>query len=144
MDNNDALRIQGNFTWGFEEKKTKEEKKKAEQLKKEAEKNKTQVKDEFGEKSLRQFMTLSNLDLNLKKGEFVCIIGDVGSGKSSLLNAVIGDMIYLSQSEIDDFGGLDKLSKKEDFDALRKRVLANEYQFKSPIQVDGTLALVEQ
>jgi ABC-type uncharacterized transport system ATPase component len=42
-------------------------------------------------------MTLNNLDLNLKKGEFVCIIGDVGSGKSSLLNAVIGDMIYLSQ-----------------------------------------------
>ena len=36
------------------------------------------------------------------------MIGDVGSGKSSLLNAIIGDMIYVPESEIEEFGGLDK------------------------------------
>ena len=52
-------------------------------------------------------MTLKNLDLQVYKGEFLCIIGDVGSGKSSLLNACIGDMIYVPEREINEFGGLD-------------------------------------
>jgi ATP-binding cassette subfamily C (CFTR/MRP) protein 1 len=41
-------------------------------------------------------MNLKNLDLEIKSGEFVCIVGDVGSGKTSLLNALIGDMMYVS------------------------------------------------
>lgn len=41
-------------------------------------------------------VNLSNIDLKVRKGEFICVIGDVGSGKSSLLSAIIGDMIYLS------------------------------------------------
>jgi ABC-type lipoprotein export system ATPase subunit len=36
------------------------------------------------------------LNLEIKKGEFVCIIGDVGSGKSSLLSALIGDLLYVT------------------------------------------------
>ena len=32
----------------------------------------------------------------MKRGEFVCIIGDVACGKSSLLSSIIGDMLYLS------------------------------------------------
>ena len=40
-------------------------------------------------------MTLKSINLSIRKGEFVCIIGDVGSGKSSLLNAIIGDLIYV-------------------------------------------------
>jgi ATP-binding cassette, subfamily C (CFTR/MRP), member 1 len=38
---------------------------------------------------------LKDVDFKVKKGEFICVIGDVGSGKSSLLNAINGDMIYL-------------------------------------------------
>ena len=45
----------------------------------------------------------------------MCIIGDVGSGKTSLLNAIIGDMIYLPEEEIEAYGGVEKLGKKEDF-----------------------------
>lgn len=32
----------------------------------------------------------------------MCIIGDVGSGKSSLLNAIIGDLLYLDSDFIND------------------------------------------
>ena len=40
----------------------------------------------------------------MKKGDFVVIVGDVGSGKSSLLSAMIGDMIHVPKDEIDFIG----------------------------------------
>lgn len=46
-------------------------------------------------KKLSKFVTLKDIKMKIKKGEFVCIIGDVGSGKSSLLHSIIGDLIYL-------------------------------------------------
>jgi len=44
---------------------------------------------------------LKNIDLKVKKGEFVCIIGDVGSGKSNLLNAINGEMIYVPENMLE-------------------------------------------
>lgn len=40
-------------------------------------------------------MTLRDVEFEVMRGEFVCVIGDTGSGKSSLLNAIIGDMIHV-------------------------------------------------
>ena len=48
----------------------------------------------------------------------MCIIGDTGAGKSSLFNAIIGDMIYVPRHEIDAFGGLEKEATKEEFKQL--------------------------
>ncbi len=45
--------------------------------------------------TLDSIIALKNVNLNIKHREFVCVIGDVGSGKSSLLSAMIGDMLYL-------------------------------------------------
>lgn len=53
---------------------------------------------------MRDILNLKNLNLRIKKGEFVCIIGDVGSGKSSLLSALIGDMLHLDSKYIDTNG----------------------------------------
>ena len=36
--------------------------------------------------------TLSNIDLKVKPGSLVAIVGQVGSGKSSLLQAMLGEM----------------------------------------------------
>lgn len=36
---------------------------------------------------------LTNLTFHVKRGDLVCIIGKVGSGKSSLLNAILAEMI---------------------------------------------------
>ena len=66
-----ALRIKGSFSWGYVPKTN-------------------QVVDKV------DFLNLKEIDLSVKKGEFVCVIGDVASGKSSLLSAIIGDMIYVS------------------------------------------------
>lgn len=67
-----SLSVKGSFSWGYVENVN----------------NSEEIKDSL--------INLNNIDLSVRKGEFVCVIGDVGSGKSSLLSAIIGDMIYLS------------------------------------------------
>ena len=37
---------------------------------------------------------LKDINIKIKQGAFIAIVGDVGSGKSSLIQAIIGDMIY--------------------------------------------------
>ena len=59
-------------------------------------------------------INLSDVELEIKKGEFVVVIGEVGSGKSSLINAMNGEMIYIPQNEIDFIGDKNrKLSSEE-------------------------------
>ena len=60
--------MKGNFSWGF---------------------------DKQNSQNRNSVVNLRNIDLKVKKGEFICIIGDVASGKSSLLNAIIGDMLTI-------------------------------------------------
>uniref|UniRef100_A0AAF5PGH3 ABC-type glutathione-S-conjugate transporter n=1 Tax=Wuchereria bancrofti TaxID=6293 RepID=A0AAF5PGH3_WUCBA len=43
-------------------------------------------------------VTLNNINLKIKKGELVAIVGKVGSGKSSLLSAILGEMDKLDGS----------------------------------------------
>ena len=41
---------------------------------------------------------LKNINCEIKKGEFICIIGEVGSGKSSFLEAILNNMLPLQGS----------------------------------------------
>ena len=82
--------------------------------------------------------------MSIKKGEFVSIIGDIGSGKSSLLQAIIGDMIYIPQSEIDEFGGVNYDASLEELDGLRSRLLSPDFKVsEKPINIKGTISYVE-
>jgi len=42
---------------------------------------------------------LSNINLTVKTGEFICIIGEVGSGKSSLIQAILNNMIIMKNDK---------------------------------------------
>ena len=87
---------------------------------------------------------MKNIDIKVKKGEFICVIGDVGCGKTSLFNSVIGDMIYLPEEVIAEFGGPDKMGNKAAFKALKDKVLAKDFRPReAPIKVDGSLSYVE-
>ena len=46
------------------------------------------------------------------------IVGEVGSGKSSLLNIMIGEMIHIPQEEIDFVGELARKMTSEELKAL--------------------------
>ena len=59
-------------------------------------------------------MNLKDIDLKVKKGEFVIIVGEIASGKSSLLNTIFGEMIHIPQKEVDFIGDpLRKISSDE-------------------------------
>ena len=48
------------------------------------------------EKPNDEELVLKNINLEIKKGEFVCIIGEVGSGKTSLVQAILNNLISLT------------------------------------------------
>jgi ABC-type polysaccharide/polyol phosphate transport system ATPase subunit len=93
----DALVInKTNFSWGIKSEETKDSKTDS-SSKKDVEQEKDKPAD-TKTVSIDSLVVLKDIDLKVKKGEFVCIIGDVGSGKSSILSAIIGDLIPVSQA----------------------------------------------
>jgi ABC-type lipoprotein export system ATPase subunit len=57
--------------------------------------------EEEDERTMEDCIILRDIELSVKKGEFVCIIGDVGSGKSSVLSAINQDMLFLPKEYIE-------------------------------------------
>ena len=56
------------------------------------------------EMKIKDIITLRSINLSVAKGEFVCIIGEVGSGKSSLISSLLGDLIYVSDETAQSLG----------------------------------------
>ncbi|KAG7661623.1 uncharacterized protein J8A68_004892 [[Candida] subhashii] len=79
-----------------------------EQRRKELEKDieeRKKDREKYGSTNSTNFSGFKNINLSIKKGEFVVITGPVGSGKTSLLNAIAGTM-KCEQGEIDINGQL--------------------------------------
>ena len=78
----------------------------------------------------------------------MCIIGDVGSGKSSLLSALLGDLLYMSESQIKKYGGEIGLQKEiannEEIEDFQKDLISGTKEMYSapPITVNGSIAYV--
>ena len=70
------------------------------------------------------------------------IIGDVASGKSSLLRALIGDLLYADHALVDKYDS-GKILEQEELSKIQKDLInsMNELQ-KAPIEVNGRLAYV--
>ena len=93
------MEVKGNFSWGFDTEATEVEKSK---------------------------IILKNIDLRIEKGEFVCIVGAVGAGKSSLLSAIIGDMLFVP----------------DDYPKLTPTQIIEQRIVSPPIKTGGSLAYV--
>ena len=57
-----------------------------------------QAQKDDEDKRNRSLNTLRNLNISLKKGDLVAVVGPVGCGKSSFINAILGDMYCKSGS----------------------------------------------
>lgn len=84
-------------------------------------------------------LQLKDINLNIKKGEFVCVIGDVGAGKSSILNALNGDMIYVPTSVVNEFNGKKTSLKERQYIIEESQSIAD-----APIKVAGSVCYAEQ
>ena len=103
-------------------------------------------KDEKKKNNLEDMLTLKDLDVEIKKGEFVCIIGETGCGKTSLLLSMLGDLLYIPQSEIDIVGGdMERMLTKEELKAMTHSVQHLDIDPEdAPIKLEGSLSYVEQ
>ena len=68
-------------------------------------------------------LTLKDIDFKVKHGELVCVIGDVGSGKSSLLNTIIGDMLYVSKDCMDKYDNGTQFNTQDELDNFQKDIV---------------------
>jgi len=119
---NSAIKISNkSFTWGIKIKKKKEEEKKEgfwerwtkkkvdeDEKKKKEEKEKKEKEEKPEISKLSELIHLKNIDIDIKKGEFVCIIGEIGSGKTNLFSTILGDMLNINEESIKTLGGLDR------------------------------------
>jgi len=70
-----------------------EDQKTVKRLREDLEKKQKKEAELKKQRKLDNIVCLKDIDIKIKKGSFVCIIGKVGSGKSSLLSALIGDLL---------------------------------------------------
>eukprot|EP00345_Euplotes_harpa_P010765 CAMPEP_0168334162 /NCGR_PEP_ID=MMETSP0213-20121227/10081_1 /TAXON_ID=151035 /ORGANISM="Euplotes harpa, Strain FSP1.4" /LENGTH=407 /DNA_ID=CAMNT_0008338709 /DNA_START=1185 /DNA_END=2405 /DNA_ORIENTATION=- len=87
---------------------------------------------------LDHIVQIKALSLSISKGEFVCVIGEVGSGKSSLLSAILGDMLYLDDQT------LDSLENKPINTDTRHQLNAASMQATGVIRLGGSVSFVQQ
>jgi len=101
--------------------------------------------------TLASRITLKHVDFKIKKGEFVAIIGEVGSGKSSLISSILGEMLNIEDETIEQFKDehIDLENKTEE---RVKKQLANIKEARQnassktgpKIFIEGTMSLIQQ
>ena len=157
-----ALTVQGSFSWGIssQDKETKD--KLQEKAKKKEEKRLEQTQGTFKKllrkiiparkqkfdipvpsRSLNHILNIKDIDLKVKKGEFVVIIGEVGAGKTSLLSTMIGEMIHFPQKEIDFIGDQMRQLSSDELKGLEHSLLQQDFTGCSPVTVTGSTGFVE-
>ena len=88
-------------------------------------------------------IVLSNIDLNVNKGEFIYLIGKVGSGKSSLIRALNGELTLCEGKGMIAGYDLRKLRKKQ-IPYLRRKlgVVFQDFQLLSDRNIFNNLLFV--
>jgi len=89
--------------------------------------------------------TLKDIDLQIKRGEFIIIIGKIGAGKTSLLHAMLNEMTFIPDDEIERAGGIKGSLTGDEQNELRKRIYGKDIKFKGghPIRIAGKVTYVE-
>ena len=104
------------------------------------------------------FITLKEIELQIAKGEFVIILGETRSGKSSILSSIIGDMLYVNDETMNNFKSniIFKPTQNEDKDVENYLLTLNNKNYEQftesrrnqdqvpVIHVSGSVSYVQQ
>lgn len=96
--------------------------------------HKQELKDE--EKKSDDYCVLKDISLDIKKGEFIGVIGEVGSGKSSLIQAILNNLIIIDE--------LDCEIKNENSKIANSKSNINNNEKNKRVIVNGTIAYTSQ
>lgn len=101
------------------------------------------------QRCLENVICLKDIDIKIKKGSFVCIIGKVGSGKSSILSALIGDLLPVPEHIVKSYmtsGGFSKELSKEEAEAFQSDIIhhCNKDGTKPAIEINGEITYTQQ
>ena len=77
-------------------------------------------------------ITLKNINLEIKPGELVAIVGEVGCGKSSLLQAIINNLILLNPKECDGIHINGKIGYAAQIPWIQNDTIRNNILFSKP------------
>ena len=74
------------------------------------------------------------------------IIGKIGAGKTSLLQAILNEMTYVPSDEMERYGGMYANVTDKEVNQIRKDIYSPEARFEggAPIKIAGRVAYVEQ
>ena len=99
-------------------------------------------------RKLEKIVCLKDITVKIPKGKFVCIIGKTGSGKSSLLSAITGELMPMSKEIINSFAGKEGMEKELNQDetvALRDELIKHHAKVGgSATEVNGSIAYTQQ
>ena len=162
-DSNSAVKIENkSFTWGVKTKTAKQikkdeeakEKKKKEKKEAKAKAKVSGIKEEENEdkeeklevQKLSELVHLKDISLDIKKGEFVCIIGEIGAGKTNLFSAFLGDMFNINDKMVSNLGGAEsELTTEDDRNRFMNSIIGhNDNLPEAPICVNGSIAYSQQ
>ena len=163
-DSQYSIEMSGNYSWGInsidkeqrEKMQEKAQKEDQEKMKKSMNcfrrfihkncfaKRKTDYELEYSSRNLNSIVNLKDIDIKIEKGEFTVIIGEVGSGKTSLLNAMLGEMMYVPDNEIEFIGDMSRKLSSDEQKALEHTLLKQDFtKGKSPVTIEGNTGYVE-
>ena len=91
----------------------------------------------------QKHLVLSNVNLHVDKGEFVYLIGQTGSGKSSLLKIIYGDL-HIVNGDGDVVGYQLKNLKENDVPFLRRKlgIVFQDFQLLTDRTIEQNLAFI--
>ena len=93
----------------------------------------TIVEQPHEDTSLQNNFQLSNINIDIKKGELIFVIGTIGAGKSSLLNAIMGEMPYSENTRLNIRGTLNYCPQNS---FLMTKSIKDNITFYDPLNAD--------
>ena len=89
--------------------------------------NEVQISLKNVNKSFGAHHVLNGVNIDINKGDFICIFGKSGGGKTTLLN-ILGTLETYDNGEMRSFEKLDPIKKKKECELLRRNNIAYLFQ----------------